>query len=150
MQNLGVLFVLGVYLGSSLKHKPGKPRKYTDCSPQFDSVPGTMNTTKRLTSGWAFLLSAVRLDVLPAVDVDFRAIHVGCAAGAEEVDQRSDLLRPAEAVQRDAALDDLLGARRQDRGVDLPGAMAFTRTPCGPKSWAISRVSADNAALEVA
>lgn len=96
------------------------------------------------------LLSAVRLDVLPAVDVDFRAIHVGCAAGAEEVDQRSDLLRPAEAVQRDAALDDLLGARRQDRGVDLPGAMAFTRTPCGPKSWAISRVSADNAALEVA
>ena len=31
-----------------------------------------------------------------------------------------------------------------------PGAMAFTRTPCGPKSWAISRVSADNAALEVA
>ena len=31
-----------------------------------------------------------------------------------------------------------------------PGAMALTRMPCGPKSAAISRVSADSAAFEVA
>jgi hypothetical protein len=31
-----------------------------------------------------------------------------------------------------------------------PGAMALTRTPTAPKSWAISRVSAASAAFDVA
>src|SRR4051812_17032642 len=57
-------------------------------------------------------------DMLPAIDVQFGAGHVGTRIGAEEVDRLRDLVRGAEPAHR-KRLDDFLGAGRQDRRVDL-------------------------------
>ena len=56
--------------------------------------------------------------VLAAVDVDLGAVHVGRRLGAQHVDDLGHLVGRAEPLQRNL-LDDLLGAGRQDRGVDL-------------------------------
>jgi len=58
--------------------------------------------------------------------------------------------RRARRRLRDVVLDNAVGAGREDRGVDLAGAMALTRTPRRPKIRGDSRVSAASAAFEVA
>src|SRR3990170_336068 len=59
------------------------------------------------------------LDVLAAVDLDLGAADIACAFLAQEVDDISHFVWRAQAAHRDLLLDDLLGAGRQDRGVDL-------------------------------
>ncbi len=66
------------------------------------------------------------------------------------IDDLRHLVRRAEPLHWDL-LDDLLGARGEDRGVDLARCDGrFTRTPSRPKSCAISRVRPASAAFEVA
>ncbi len=60
------------------------------------------------------------LHVLAAVDVDLRAGDVGRLARAQEKDDVGDFRRGAQPAQRDR-LDDLVGAGRQDRRIDLAG-----------------------------
>ena len=62
-----------------------------------------------------------KLNMLPAVDVEFGAVHVARLIGAEKVDRLGDFLRFAEAAQGYLLVDDAVGARRQDCGVDLAG-----------------------------
>src|SRR5204863_2577404 len=57
--------------------------------------------------------------VLAAVDVDLGAVHVGRGVGAQHVDDLGDLVGGAETVHRDLMRDDLLGAGREDCGIDL-------------------------------
>ena len=91
-----------------------------------------------------------RLDVLAAIDVDFRAGDVGRLAGAQEEDDVGDLRGRAQPAQRDRSAT-ILSVPGDRMAVSIsPGAMALTRMPCGPKSAAISRVSEPSAALEVA
>src|SRR5450755_3477996 len=59
--------------------------------------------------------------VLAAIDVDLGAVHVRARLRAQHIDDLGDFVRRAEAMHRDLLLDDLLGAGRQDRGVDLAG-----------------------------
>ncbi len=61
------------------------------------------------------------LNVLTAVDVNLRAVHIGGRFGAQHVDDFRHFVRLAETLQRNLFLDDLVGAGRQDRGVDLAG-----------------------------
>ena len=59
--------------------------------------------------------------MLPAVDVEFGAVHVARLIGAEEIDRAGDFLGVAEAAHRDLLADDALCAGREDRRVDLAG-----------------------------
>src|SRR6266403_2831065 len=84
-------------------------------------IPAFAGRTKE---GAAFLRgSAITkpLNMLAAVDVDFGAVHVGAGLRAQHVDDLRDLVGRAEPVHRDLLLDDLFGAGRKDRGVDLAG-----------------------------
>src|SRR5262245_30540903 len=58
-------------------------------------------------------------DVLAAVDVQLRAADVARLVAAEEIDGLGHLLGLAQAPQWDLLLHDLVGARREDGGVDL-------------------------------
>src|SRR3954464_558039 len=62
-----------------------------------------------------------RSNVLPAVDVDLGAVYVGARLRAQHVDDLGDFVRRAETMHRNLVRDDILGAGRQDRGVDLAG-----------------------------
>src|SRR6185503_1282484 len=57
--------------------------------------------------------------VLAAVDVQLGAVDVARLVGAQEIDGLGHFLGLAEALQGDLLLHDLLGARREDGGVDL-------------------------------
>src|SRR5690349_19092982 len=59
------------------------------------------------------------LNVLAAVDLDLGAGNIACSLLAEEVDHVGHFVGCAETTHGDLFLDDLLGAGRQDRGVDL-------------------------------
>ncbi len=88
--------------------------------------------------------------MLAAVDVNLRTVHVGRASRTQEVDQRSDFLGlPSRCIGTSRSTISAVPGDRIDVSIS-PGAMALTRIPCGPKSKAISRVSADSAALDVA
>src|ERR1017187_3291065 len=56
--------------------------------------------------------------MLPAIDVDLGAVHVRARLRAQHVNDLGHLVGRAQALQRNL-LDDLLGAGRQDCGVDL-------------------------------
>src|SRR5450759_2541755 len=56
--------------------------------------------------------------MLPAVDMDLGAVHVRARLRAQHVNDLGHLVGRAQALQRNL-LDDLLGAGRQNRGVDL-------------------------------
>src|SRR5437868_9250705 len=58
-------------------------------------------------------------DVLSAVDMDFSAVHVRARLRAQYINGFRHFVRRAEAMHRDFLLDDLVGARRQYRDVDL-------------------------------
>ena len=59
--------------------------------------------------------------VLAAVDMQLRAVDVARLVGAEEIDGLGHLFRLAQAPERDLLLHDLVGAGREDCGVDLTG-----------------------------
>jgi len=58
------------------------------------------------------------LHVLAAVDVDFRAVDVRRRLRAQHIDDLRHFVGRAEPMHRDH-LDDLLGAGRKHRGIDL-------------------------------
>jgi hypothetical protein len=64
------------------------------------------------------LLDAI-LDVLAAVDVNLGAVHIRTRLRAQHVDDLRDFVGRAEPVHRNLLVHDLLGARREDRRVDL-------------------------------
>ena len=67
----------------------------------------------------------------------------------EEIDRLRDLVGRAEAVHRDL-LSTSFSVPGERIAVSIsPGEIALTRTPSGPKSAAISRVSDASAAFEV-
>ena len=51
--------------------------------------------------------------------MDFGAVDVRTRLRAQHIDDLRHLVRRAQPMQRDLLLDDLLGAGRQDRGIDL-------------------------------
>jgi len=57
----------------------------------------------------------------PPLNLDFGAAHIARALLAEEVDHIGHLIGRAEAPHGDLLLDDLVGAGREDRGIDLAG-----------------------------
>src|SRR3954453_15076325 len=88
-------------------------------------------------------------NMLPAVDVQLGAGHVGTGVGAEEVDRLGDLSGVPRRCR--GICSTILSVPGERIAVSIsPGEMALTRTPSGPKSRAISRVSEASAALEVA
>src|SRR5580693_536373 len=63
-------------------------------------------------------LVAIRLNMLTAIDVQFGAGDIARLIRAQIIDRFRDFLRHAETAQRER-LDQLFGARREDRGIDL-------------------------------
>jgi hypothetical protein len=61
------------------------------------------------------------LHPLAAVDMNLRPAEIERLVGAQEEQQIRHLARFAQPAHRDFPLHDLLGAGRQDRGVDLAG-----------------------------
>jgi hypothetical protein len=64
-------------------------------------------------------LPSPNLNPLAPVDVNLRPADIHRLVGAEEKQQVGDLVRLAQPAHRDFPLHDLLGARRQDGGVDF-------------------------------
>ena len=82
--------------------------------------------------------------MLAAVAVDFGAVHVGAGFRTQHIDDLGDLVRRAEPVHRNLLLDDLLGARRQDRGVDLARRDRVVALSTIVPSRRVGNVIADN------
>src|SRR5262249_61149665 len=85
---------------------PPKPAPIVSCAPA--AAAARTRWTPR----------AARSHVLTAVDVDLRPVHVGRGFRAKHINDLDDLVGRAELMHGNLR-DDLLGAGRENRGVDL-------------------------------